>query len=193
MTPLTVTATSGSKIYDGTAAGIGVSYSVTPDMSKVLGTTTYTGAVKDVITSPHTITPGGFYSNQQGYDISYASGRIDRDPGPLTVTAERSEDLRPDTRPVAVQPTAGLVNGETVGSVTETSPGTLATASVVGSPFAITPSNPVGGTFTPSNYTISYVNGALTVTPAPLTVTASNTSKTYGQAPTWRYSAPRAW
>ena len=56
-------------------------------------------------------------------------------------------------------------NGETVGSVTETSPGTAATASVAGSPYAITPASAAtGGTFTPSNYTITYVNGALTVT-----------------------------
>ena len=31
-----------------------------------------------------------------------------------------------------------------------------------------------------SNYTISYVNGTLTVNPAALTITANNDSKTYG-------------
>jgi hypothetical protein len=63
---------------------------------------------------------------------------------------------------------SALVNGETVGSVTLTSAGQAATAAVPGSPYAIVPSNAIGGTFTPSNYNISYVNGALTVTPAPV-------------------------
>ena len=31
-----------------------------------------------------------------------------------------------------------------------------------------------------SNYTITYVNGTLTVNPAPLTITANDDSKTYG-------------
>ena len=34
------------------------------------------------------------------------------------------------------------------------------------------------------NYTISYVNGSLTVNPAPLTITANNMTKTYGQTVT---------
>ena len=35
------------------------------------------------------------------------------------------------------------------------------------------------------NYTISYVNGSLTVDPAALTITADSTSKTYGQTVTF--------
>ena len=35
------------------------------------------------------------------------------------------------------------------------------------------------------NYTISYVNGSLTVNPAALTITANSTSKTYGQTVTF--------
>src|SRR5262249_32571363 len=45
----------------------------------------------------------------------------------------------------------------------------------------ITPSAATGGTFNAANYSISYVNGTLTVNPAALTVTANNASKTYGQ------------
>jgi filamentous hemagglutinin family protein len=85
LTPLTVTATSGSRAYDGTTAGIGVSSPVTTDLSKVLGTPTYTGAIKNVGT--YTITPGGLYSIQQGYDISYASGALTINQAALSVTA----------------------------------------------------------------------------------------------------------
>ena len=56
---------------------------------------------------------------------------------------------------------------------------TTATASshVAGSPYAITASGAVD-----SDYTISYVAGTLTVTPAPLTITANNQTKVYGAA-----------
>ena len=50
-----------------------------------------------------------------------------------------------------------------------------ATSHVSGSPYAITAS----GAADP-DYTISYVAGTLTVTPAPLTITADNQSKVYG-------------
>jgi hypothetical protein len=60
---------------------------------------------------------------------------------------------------------AGLMNGESIDAVTESSPGAAATASVAGSPYVITPGIATGGTFTASNYSISYVNGALTVLP----------------------------
>lgn len=53
----------------------------------------------------------------------------------------------------------GLQNGETIGGVVLSSPGAAAAASGAS-----------GGTFTPGNYTITYADGLLTVTPAPLTV-----------------------
>jgi hypothetical protein len=67
--------------------------------------------------------------------------------------------------------TVGLVNGNTVTSVTLTSSGAVATAVVSGSPYNIVPSAAVGTGLT--NYNISYVNGSLTVTKA-----ASSTSLT---------------
>jgi hypothetical protein len=73
-----------------------------------------------------------------------------------------------------------LKNGESVGLVDLASVGSVATASVAGSPYAITIGNARGGTFNASNYTLSYVEGALSVTPAGLTITARNQSKEYG-------------
>src|SRR5258708_24419570 len=74
---------------------------------------------------------------------------------------------------------SGMVNSDSVGGVTLASTGSAATAGVAGSPYAIMASNAVGNGL--GNYTISYVNGALTVNPAALTVTASDQAKTYGQ------------
>ncbi len=71
----------------------------------------------------------------------------------------------------------GLKNGETIGSVALTSGGAAATAGVSGSPYALTPSSATGGTFSPSNYTITYNDGALTVNPKGVTVTADGKMK----------------
>ena len=69
-------------------------------------------------------------------------------------------------------------NGDTVTGVTLTSTGAPA-AAAVGS-YPIVPSAAVGSGL--SNYTITYENGTLTVTPGgTLTITATNASKIYGQ------------
>ena len=73
---------------------------------------------------------------------------------------------------------SGLINPDTI-SVTLTSTAHAAGALVAGSPYAIVPSVLVSD---PSNYTIVYVNGQLTVNKAPLTITANPQSKTYGAA-----------
>ena len=69
---------------------------------------------------------------------------------------------------------SGLENGETIGSVTlaVTNNGGAATAAAGGS-YTITASAATGGTFTASNYNITYDTGTLTVNAAALTITAS--------------------
>ena len=54
---------------------------------------------------------------------------------------------------------------------------------MAGSPYPITPSAAVGTGLT--NYTITYVAGALTVSPAALTITADDRTKPYGQTVTF--------
>src|SRR5439155_13720035 len=75
---------------------------------------------------------------------------------------------------------SGLVNSDTVSSVTLTSPGAAAAPTVAGSPYAITPSAAVGTGLT--NYTIIYKDGKLTVSKRPATWTTNPNSKTYGYA-----------
>ena len=75
---------------------------------------------------------------------------------------------------------SGFVNGDTAASLT-TQPTltTTATASshVSGSPYTITASGAVD-----ADYSITYVTGSLTVTTAPLTITANNQTKAYAAA-----------
>ena len=73
---------------------------------------------------------------------------------------------------------SGFVNGDTSSSLT-TNPTCSTTANgsspVSGSPYTASCSGAVD-----SNYAITYVRGSVTVTPVPLTITASSTSMTYG-------------
>src|SRR6185369_9635157 len=121
------------------------------------------------VPGPYAITPsaasGGSFT-PANYTITYVNGALSVTPAPLTVTASNATKTYGQTPVLTAFTDAGLVNGETIGSVTETSPGTLAGAAVPG-PYAITPSAASGGSFTAANYTITYVNGALSVTPAP--------------------------
>ena len=72
----------------------------------------------------------------------------------------------------------GLVNSDTVTSVTLTSDGAPATATVAGSPYAIVTSAAVGTGL--ENYDIAYIDGSFTVGLKTLTITAADQSKTYG-------------
>ena len=89
------------------------------------------------------------------------------------------QDLRPDrdVRRHRVR-VAGLLGTDNVDSVTLASPGAPATATVAGSPYAIVASNAVGSGL--ANYSITYVDGSLTVDPAALTITADDQAKPFG-------------
>jgi gliding motility-associated-like protein len=77
---------------------------------------------------------------------------------------------------------SGLKNGETIGSVTLTyGAGGAATAALGSYPGSITPSAPTGGTFSINNYILNPFAGNLTVTKAPLTITADNKTRNYGE------------
>ena len=86
-------------------------------------------------------------------------------PAPLTITAQDASKVYGQTAVLNGFDASALVNDETVGFVSMSSEGQSELSSEVGSPYAIVPSNARGGSFTPSNYSISYVSGVLTVTP----------------------------
>jgi hypothetical protein len=105
-------------------------------------------------------------------------------PAPLMVTASNATKSFGDTAILTAFTSTGLANGETIGSTTLTSPGAIASAAVVGSPYAITASDPTGGTFTPSNYTIAFSSGVLAVTPlVPVSVVVPPGSTPPGSTP----------
>ncbi len=74
---------------------------------------------------------------------------------------------------------SGLVGGDTVTSVEISSSGAAASAPVSGSPYVIVVTNASGSGL--ENYDVSYVAGQLTVSKAPLIITADNRTKPYGE------------
>ncbi|MBF0461736.1 MAG: filamentous hemagglutinin N-terminal domain-containing protein, partial [Magnetococcales bacterium] len=183
---LTVTATGSNKIYDGLTTD-----TVTLADNRIAGdlltvsnsaanfVDNNLGNGKSVSVTGINLT-GADAANYSFNATTAAAANIT--PAPLTVTASDLTKVFGQTASPSAFTPVGLVNGETIGSVTATSPGSVATAAVAG--YAITPSNATGGSFAAANYTIAYVDGHLTVTPAPLIVTASDVTKIFGQTAT---------
>jgi hypothetical protein len=165
-------------VLTGTLSGFLVGDSVTAAYSRTPGET--------VAGSPYTISavlsPAGVLGN---YTITYNTANFTITPKALTITASSV----PKTYGAAVTfagtefTAGGLVGSDNVTSVTLTSAGAAAGATVAGSPYAIVASAATGTGL--GNYTISYVDGALTLSPKALTVTANNRTKIYGATVTF--------
>jgi len=179
LTPLTATANSGSRVYDGTTSSpFGVSYSTTPN-SNLLGTPTVTASSKDV--GSRTLTVSGLYSNQAGYDISYVTGTLTITPKALSITGTTVANKTYDgTAYAAVTPgtLSGFVGSETVnvsatGAFDDKNAGTGKTVTV-----AYTLSDGANGGLA-SNYTLAGTTHTADITPKSLTASYSATSKVY--------------
>jgi hypothetical protein len=117
------------------------------------------------------------------YTISYVNGALAVNPAALQITAGNQTKTYGTTLNLGTSnfSETGLVtaNGDAISGVTLASLGAASSAGVDGgTPYAIVASNAAGTGL--SNYTISYVNGALAVTPAALTYSVANASSIYG-------------
>jgi hypothetical protein len=188
---LTITADNRTKTYGQPVIFAGTEYTT----SELANSDTITGvtltspgapATATAVGSPYAIVPSGAAGmGLSNYAITYASGALTVSPAALTVTANNRTKTYGQTETFAGTEftSSGLLNTDTVNSATLTSSGAMATAPVVGSPYIIVPSAAAGTGL--NNYAITYVDGGLTVNPAPLSVTASNGAKTYGQTVTF--------
>jgi predicted outer membrane repeat protein len=120
------------------------------------------------------------FAGDSNFAFSSGSADLTVTPAPLTITANSQTKVYGAALPTLTVSYAGFVNGDTSANLT-TLPTVTTTATpashVDGSPYAITASGAVD-----EDYMISYVAGNLTVTPAPLTITANNQTKVYGTA-----------
>ncbi len=96
----------------------------------------------------------------------------------LKVTADNTTKVYGQPNPVFTVSYLGFVNGDTPTSLGGTLAfATLATSGSAVGTYVVTPSG-----LTSPNYTITFAPGTLSVTKAPLSVTADNKTKVYGQA-----------
>jgi gliding motility-associated-like protein len=108
-------------------------------------------------------------------------------PAPLTIQANDTSKtygsvLSRGTSSTAFNITSGVLkNGNTISSVSLTyGAGAAATAPVGTYPTISSAVSTGGNGFLSGNYTINYLPGSITVTPASLTITANNINKTFG-------------
>src|SRR5258706_116901 len=182
---LTVTADDASRFYGADNPTLTSQYSgfVNGEGSGIVTTspTCSTTANSSSIVGTYDITCSGAVA--PNYTITYVKGKLTVNPALLTITANDQTKAYGTnlTLSSTAFTTSGLVNSDTVASVTLSSAGAAATATVGGSPYTITPSAAVGTGL--GNYTISYVNGKLTVNPATLTLSVIGASGIYNALP----------
>jgi hypothetical protein len=113
------------------------------------------------------------FASQGDFTSSSANATLTVAPAPLILTANSASKVYGAVLPTLGFNPSGFVNGDTTASLT-TQP-TLSTTATAASPvgaYAIS----IGGAVD-ANYTITYVPGTLTVTPAVVTITANNATK----------------
>ena len=81
-----------------------------------------------------------------------------------------------------------LATGDSIASVSYTYQNSATATAFAGTTHSITPGTAVFSTGSIGNYAITYVNGLLRITRAPLTITINNQTKTYGTAFTFNGS-----
>ena len=118
----------------------------------------------------------GTLATTDNYTLAFTGSTLDITPAPLTITAGGDSKVYGTPFTATAFTPSGLMNADTVASVTLTTAGADA-AAAVGS-YDIVPSAAIGTGLT--NYTISYGNGTLTVTPATLSVAADAKTKVAG-------------
>ncbi|BAU52226.1 putative Ig domain-containing protein [Mucilaginibacter gotjawali] len=193
---LTITANDVTKTYGTTLNTVNASSAFTSTAlqnGETIGTVKIvygTGSAANAAVGTYTlqVTPsaatGGTF-NTNNYNITYAKGAIIVNPAALTITASANNKTYGATLTNGNITTGynsvGLQNGETVGRVAAVYGAGGAAADPVGTyTNQITISAAGGGTFTPSNYTITYAPGNIVVGQANLTITANSVTKTVG-------------
>lgn len=127
---------------------------------------------------------GGTY-NPSNYTLYYAPADLVITPAPLTIRAKTvtkiyGSAINAVTGSVAYT-SQGLVNNETIGSVTlGYGIGSSAFAAAGIYPLSVSVASATGGLFNQANYTITYLPDTLIVQPKPAIITALAISKTYG-------------
>ncbi len=181
---LTITAENRTLTYgDNANAGNTVAYAgfISGENESVLGGTLAFANITEVNagTYPGVIIPSGLTASN--YAISFVNSDLTINPKALTITAN------PGSAEYGIDANAnnnftvtynGFISGE---DETDLSGG-LSFGNISEPNAGVYPGLIVPQGYTSTNYTIGYVNGTLTITQAPLTITTDVASKIYGEA-----------
>jgi autotransporter-associated beta strand protein len=185
--PLTVTGiTAAAKVYDGTTAATidtgGAALSgVLPGDAVNLVTTGATGSFTDPnagTNKPVDVTGLSLSGAEAGdYSIGQPTATANITPAPLTVTAQAATMTYGGAVPALTYTTSPFVDNQTAATALTGSLATTATSQSHVGTYPITQGtlSAVNG-----NYTVSFTGANLTVTPAPLTITAEDITKVFG-------------
>ncbi len=188
---LTITANDASKTYGNAVAFAGTEF-------KISAGTLFAGDTVDKVTLASDGAAAGAEYKSEGYpitassaqgvglanyEIAYVDGTLAIARQAITIAATDKRKVYGETVSFAgteFQVTAGtLVAGDKVDSVTLASNGAAANAAYVQDGYPISVSNAQGTGL--NNYAISYEQGTLYVSKCPITITADDASKTYGE------------
>ncbi len=173
-----VTANNATKVYGGADPAFTFNVGGAGFAGADTITSVFTGALarvagENVASGPYAINQGTLASNANYSITAYTSGQFSITPKALTIAADNKSKLVSDPLPPFTATYAGFAFADTPASLTGALAfATPATATSPAGAYVITPSGQSS-----SNYTITFVSGALTVTGAPT-------------VPVWVSSAP---
>lgn len=190
---LTVTANNLSRAYGAGNPTLTAAFSGLVNGDTLAGATSGTPSLTTTATS---LSPVGTYTitaalgtlTSSKYTFAFVNGTLTVNPAVLTVAATNASRAYGASNPGFTYTVTGFVNGDTQASATTGAPNltSTATAASAAGTYTITTT---AGTLGAINYTFSYLNGTLTVTPAVLTVTAFNAGRRVGAAnPAFTYA-----
>jgi len=183
---ITVTAVGGTSEYGQNPSNPGLSatnLASFDNVSALTGLSNSFGIDNTTTVNTYTLNVAGTLTNGNYNVTATNTGSWSVTPKELTITADDQSKIYGDTFTFAGTEfmTSGLINNDSVTSVTLASTGAVNTATVAGGPYAITASGAIGTGL--GNYTIGYTAGSLAVGQRDITVTALGGTSPYGQSP----------
>jgi hypothetical protein len=177
---VTITVNAATKVYG--AANPNFTGTITGILNNDAVTATYSTtatAASPVGTYAITAVLAGTASGN--YKATVVPANLTVTKAPLTVTATSPTIQYGTPTPALTYAITGFVNGDTQTSATTGAP-LLSTTAPAAAPAGSYPIAIAIGTLASTNYSITLVNGTLTVTQAPLTITVNNATRYYGSA-----------
>jgi hypothetical protein len=179
ITPATLTIATQAKTKTYGASDPALTFTVSGLQFSDTQASVLTGALtratgETVAGSPYAITQGTLAANSN-YTISFTGNTLTITPATLTISAQAKTKTYGAADPALTFTVSGLQFSDTQASVLSGGLTRAPGETVAGSPYAISQ----GTLAANSNYSLSFTGNTLSITPAPLSVTADNKSKVY--------------